>query len=526
MTAMGAGGLSRRGLLAAAAAGTVARPLTGWATEDKPFIFANSGEYDTLDPHQSFDVARVAVRLNLYDSLYRWEDNPPKLQPWLAERHTISADGLTYTFNLRQGVKFHDGSELAADDVVYSVDRLLGMGKGAAPLIGQMVEKGTTRAADRYTVVFTLKKPAAIFLSAIPELFIVNAALLRSKEQNGDWGSTWLSSNDAGSGSYRLTAFDPASGFKVARFDGHFLGWTGPNLDTIDFRPVLDTSTIVLGLTRGDYTATDGYLPLEQIQRLQRAPNLQVLEAESMRLAAIQMNNTKPPFTDVHFRRAVAYAFDYEGMIDGILGGSVVRNPVPIPTNCPGYPTGIKGYTFDLDKARAELKLAKTVADRTYTIAFSSGQITLQQQAEVLQNGLRELGIKTELKVMPWASLQPLFRSPETSPDFFSTIISTYYPDPHNWIGEMYSSAAWGTFKSAAFYKNPEVDRLLATGMRETDQTTRLNAYGEAAKVVLSDSPGVFIYNTKWFGPYAKDVAGVRFCPVGNGMELRWARFA
>jgi peptide/nickel transport system substrate-binding protein len=62
--------------------------------------------------------------------------------------------------------------------------------------------------------------------------------------------------------------------------------------------------------------------------------------------------------------------------------------------------------------------------------------------------------------------------------------------------------------------------------MRETDQTTRLNAYGEAAKIVLADSPGVFIYNTKWFGPYAKDVAGVRFCPVGNGMELRWARFA
>ncbi len=219
---------------------------------------------------------------------------------------------------------------------------------------------------------------------------------------------------------------------------------------------------------------------------------MQILESESMRLAAIQMNNTKPPFTDVHFRRAVAYAFDYDGMIDGILNGSVKRNPVPIPSNCPGYPAGIKGYTFDLDKARAELKLAKTAADRTYTIAFSSGQVTLQQQAEVLQNGLRQLGIKTELKVMPWASLQPLFRDPNTAPDFFSTIISTYYPDPHNWIGEMYSSTAWGTFKSAACYKNPDVDRLLATGMRETDPTTRWAAYEQAARIVLEDSPRHF----------------------------------
>ncbi len=144
----------------------------------------------------------------------------------------------------------------------------------------------------------------------------------------------------------------------------------------------------------------------------------------------------------------------------------------------------------------------------------------------MLQNGLRQLGIKTELKVMPWASLQPLFRDPNTAPDFFSTIISTYYPDPHNWIGEMYSSTAWGTFKSAACYKNPDVDRLLATGMRETDPTTRWAAYEQAARIVLEDSPGIFIYNTKWFGPYAKDVSGVRFCPVGNGMELRWASFA
>ena len=246
-----------------------------------------------------------------------------------------------------------------------------------------------------------------------------------------------------------LTSFDPASGFRVRSNPSHFAPWGKERLDSIEFRAVLDMSTQVLGMMHGDYQGTDGYLPIEQITRLQRAPSVKVLEAPSMRLAAIQMNCMKAPFTDVHFRRAVAYTFDYAGMIDGVLAGSVTRNPVPIPFNFPGYPAGIEGYTFNLDKARAELAQSKTAADRVYSIVFSSGQVTLQQQAEVLQSGLRELGIRTELKVMPWAALQPLFRSPETSPDFFSTIISTYYPDPHNWIGEMYSSAAWGTFKAA-----------------------------------------------------------------------------
>jgi ABC-type transport system substrate-binding protein len=524
-------GLTRRGLLASAAVlgvalPDVAQPGAARAETPKLFVFANSDRYDTLDPHQSFDVARVAVRLNLYDNLYRWEDNPPQLKPWLAESHTISADGLTYTFKLRSGAKFHDGAAVTADDVVYSVERLLGMGKGAAPLIGMMVEKGSTKAPDVATVVFTIKRPAAIFLSAIPELHIVNAKLLRTKEVNGDWAGPWLSSNDAGSGAYMLDSFDPVGNFRAKRFPDHFVGWQGNHLDDVEFRAVLDTSTIVLGMTRGDYSGTDGYLPFEQIERLRRAPDVKILEAESMRLAAIQMNNSKSPFDDVHFRRAIAYAFDYDGMISGILHDSVVRNPVPIPNNCPGFPVGVTGYSFDLDKARAELKLAKSVPDRVYQIAFSSGQVTLQQQAEVLQNGLRQLGIKTELKVLPWASLQPLFRSAETSPDFFSTIISTYYPDPHNWIGEMYSSAAWGTFKSAAYYKNPEVDQLLAQGMASTDPEARWKIYAAAARIVLNDSPGIFIYNTKWFGPYAKNVAGVRFSPIGNGMEMRWASFA
>ena len=169
-------------------------------------MFANESPYDTLDPHAAFDVGRVAVRLNLYDGLYRWVDNPPKLEPWLAESHTVSPDGLTYTFKLRHGAKFHDGAEITAEDVRYSAERILAMKKGAAALIATMIAPGATKALDRYTVQFTLTKPAAIFLAVVPEIHVVNSALLKKNEKDGDLGAAWLTSNDAGSGSYLLTA--------------------------------------------------------------------------------------------------------------------------------------------------------------------------------------------------------------------------------------------------------------------------------------------------------------------------------
>src|SRR5918911_122772 len=129
------------------------------------FVFANESPYDTMDPHAAFDVGRVAVRLNLYDGLYRWLDNPPKLEPWLAESHTVSPDGLTYTFKLKQGLKFHDGTEITAEDVRYSIERILALKQGASALLSTMVAPNTTKALDKYTVQFTLTKPAAIFLA-------------------------------------------------------------------------------------------------------------------------------------------------------------------------------------------------------------------------------------------------------------------------------------------------------------------------------------------------------------------------
>jgi peptide/nickel transport system substrate-binding protein len=509
-------------LLAALVAAATVAP----AAAQTRFVFANESPYDTMDPHAAFDVGRVAIRLNLYDGLYRWLDNPPKLEPWLAESHTVSPDGLTYTFKLRRGAKFHDGAEITAEDVRYSMERILALKKGAASLFATMVAPNTTKAIDRHTVQFTLTKPAAIFMATVPEIHVVNSALLKKHEKDGDWGAAWLTSNDAGSGSYVLSRYDPAIGFIAKRFAGHFMPWGPKYIDEIEFRLVKEDNTRVLGMIKGDFQGTGGYLPNDQVKRLREAPNVKIVEQESMRIMMFQINNQRPPLTDAHVRRAISHAFDYDGFNKEILGGSVERNPVPIPNNMWGVPRDVKGYAYNLDRAKEELARAKLKIDRPLTIGYLQGFSQTEQAATVMANGLRKVGIDSKLTSELWPTMVERMKKVETSPDLVVYWISTYYADPHNWIGEMFHSGQWGTFKSSSFYKNPKVDALLDTALKSTDRKVREKAYQDAARIVVDEAAGVWIYNTKYFGPWAKTLEGIRFSPIGNGQEMRWVYYA
>src|SRR5262245_55667350 len=387
------------------------------ASAETRFVFANESNYDTMDPHAAFDVGRVAVRLNLYDGLYRWLDNPPVLNPWLAESHTVSQDGLTYTFKLKKGVKFHDGAEVTAEDVRYSMERILAMKKGAASLFATMVAPGSTKAVDKYTVSFTLTKPVAVFMAVVPEVHVVNSALVKKNEKDGDWGAAWLTSNEAGSGSYSLSRYDPAIGFIAKRYPGHFMPWGPKYIDEIELRHVKEDNTRVLGMIKGDYQGTGGYLPLDQVKRLREAPNVKIVEAESMRIMLFQINNQRAPLNDVHVRRAISYAFDYDGFNKDILGGSVERNPVPIPNNLWGVPKDVKGYSYNLDKAKQELNQASAKVDRPITVGFLQGFSQTEQAATVMANGLRKLGIETKMTSELWPAMVERMQKPETSPD-------------------------------------------------------------------------------------------------------------
>jgi len=504
-------------------AGVAAAILSTSALADgKRFVFANPSQYDSMDPNTHADVGRIAARLNLYDGMYRWLDNPPQLTPWLAESHTISPDGLTYTFKLRQGAKFHDGSEITADDVVWSTERIFQVKKGIASLLAGMLAPGHVKALDKYTVQYTLKAPTATFLAVVPEIHVLNTKLVKANEKDGDWGEArYLGMGDAPY-DYMLDKFDPAVGFTAKRFAGHFMKWGDKWIDEIDFRYVKEDNTKVLGMIKGDYQGASGYLPEDLLKKLREAPNVQVLEQPSMRIMFVQLNNQK--LADVHLRRAINYSFDYDGFIKDIMGGVVDRNPGPIPNPMWGTPKDLKGYSFDPEKAKAELAQAKKL-DRPLEIVSLASFTQSEQAAQVLQNGLKRVGLEAKVQSVPWPTVVERMAKPDSTPDMTVYWISTYYADPNNWIGEMYNSANAGTFKSSNWYKNPKVDALLDEALKTTDKAKRQANYEEASRIIVDDAAGLWISNTKWYGPFAKNLEGIRFSPIGDGVEVRWMHY-
>jgi peptide/nickel transport system substrate-binding protein len=233
--------IDRRGMLAL---GGFAAFAAGWPADARAeggtrFVTATNSAYDTLDPHAVFDSGRIATRLNVYDCLVRWVDNPPKLQLWLADRSVIAPDGVTYTVVLKPCAQFHDGAEITADDVVFSMERILAMQTGAYGSFKGVIDPGKTKALDAHTAQFRLNQPFAVFTSVLSELRVIDSKLLREHDKLGDMGAAWLVRNEAGSGGFKLRRYDPVIGFQADRFTEHFAGFGKSNITTMELRVVL-----------------------------------------------------------------------------------------------------------------------------------------------------------------------------------------------------------------------------------------------------------------------------------------------
>jgi peptide/nickel transport system substrate-binding protein len=199
----------------------------------------------------------------------------------------------------------------------------------------------------------------------------------------------------------------------------------------------------------------------------------------------------------------------------------VARDPVPLPNNIWGAPKDVKGYTYDIEKAKEHLaKMANP--PREITIGALAGYQQTEQAAALLQAGLNKIGIKSKIVAEPWSVVSNKMRDEKQMFDLLFLWKSTYYADPNNWVGEMYACNQIGQ-RNNSWYCNKEVDKLLMDALQTTDQEVRRKNYEKASTMVMEDAAGIFIYNTKWFGPFNKKVTGIRFCPIGDGQEMRWA---
>ena len=275
------------------------------------------------------------------------------------------------------------------------------------------------------------------------------------------------------------------------------------------------------GLLAGELHATEGFLLPDQIKTLRNAPNLTILDADALRLFLGVLHNGREPMSDINFRKVLSYVFDYGRFIKEVMADAALRTPTPLPPGIWGAPKGVKGYVYDLEKAHEFLGKMKS-PPREITIASITGYPTTEQAALLLQAGLEKIGVKSKLVSEPWSIIEPRLHDEKQMYDVIFLWKSAYYADPNNWIGELYDCDQIGG-RNNSWYCNRDVDQLLKSALNSTDQEARRRIYEKAALLVMDDAAGLFVSNTRWFAPYSKKVSGIRFCPIGDGQEMRWA---
>jgi peptide/nickel transport system substrate-binding protein len=499
-------------------------PVVHSAEPSPRLVIATSTPYDTLDPHLLLETERSDVRLALYDSLFRWLDGPIRIAPWLAQSYTVSEDGRTFRFMLRKDVVFHDGRELRAADVVYSVERILALKRGVAPLLAGLVSPGSTKVIDSHTVEFSLGRASPLFLTLLPEMTIVNAELLKANEVNNDWGRAWLQGNSAGSGAYRLKTRTPGGGLIAERVAGHWNGG-GPAkpIDEIELRPMLDPERRVKALIDGEAHVLDGNLLPHQIQSLRASKDIAVVDSDGPRAFTGLMHAGRDPFKTGPMRRIFAQAFDVDLFMASTLANGASALPVPLPPALGGPPPGFSGTRFDL-AAAADAMVKLKVPVRELTIGAIAGDPHSERAALVMLDGLGRLAIPARIVVEPWPVVASRMRDDKQMYDILFLWRGTRYLDANNWLGEMFDCDLLGQ-GNASWYCNKDVDRLIKEARGMADARLRRAAFEKAATLLAEDQAAIFVATSKRTIAHSKRIKGLRLTPVGESIDPRAATF-
>jgi len=451
-----------------------------------------------LDPAKATDYADSILMFNIYDTLVLAAQGGPGVVPHLAESWTVSDDGKVYTFALRKDVKFQSGNPLTAEDVVFSLDRMKAIGQGLSYLF-ENVEK--TEAIDSATVKFTLATPYSPFVSALLRLPVVDKTLVMEHLGDGegemkDWGQAWLSTNAAGSGAYKVASHNPQELTVMAKNADYFLGVPAKAPDTVRLRYGLEAATVRTLVSQGEHDITSQWLPPEVLKAL-AADGAQLLVETGGSGFYVKMNTTKKPLDDENCRLALTYAFDYAAGIKMVAITDTVSQGSPasgaLPAGMLGALPASEAYARDLDKAKEYLAQCKYKPDE-FTLELSwVGEVPLEERfALLMQANFAEIGIKSEVKKIPWALFSEQVTKPENTPNISQVFVNSVTGDPDTLVYGMYHSSAAGTWQSPEYLKDAKVDELLDKGRVETKDEERAATYTELGKRLKELAPTIF----------------------------------
>lgn len=481
-------------------AGCAKKDQAGGATTpavERP-VRLSLGWTPNLDPAIGADEAASIAQVNIYDSLVF-----PKLDgtvaPCLAERWDESPDGLTYTFYLRQDVKFHNGDPLTADDVVFSMQRLMTIGQGYSYLFKDTVDK--VEAVDKYTVRFTLKKPFGPFLLTLPRLYVLNKKQVLEHVnpsgqygEFGDYGSAWLiAGNDAGSGPYKAKELKPGEYFLAEQFKEYWGGFDANNPTYFKILGTNEPVTVRTLMSRRELEITDCFQPPEVLEALDNIEGIDVAVNRGRGITNLTLNTKKPPTDDVHFRRALAYAVDYETITSKIDPGFPKAKGL-VFSALAGYNPNVPEYTYDLDKAMAELKQSKyygKLDQYPVEIAYPAGIADREKIALLVQSGAAKIGIKVNVTSIPWVTMTEMAAKPETTPHGCIIGYGADYAEAGSLLAIRFHSKGAGTWMQTDWLQDPAIDKGIEDALSTLDKGERMRKYADLQVKLMEICPAI-----------------------------------
>ena len=491
---------TRRGLAAAAGAALLIVGLGAPADAQTPpgvLIVGQIAEPKSLDPAAVTAVNDFRILVNLYEGLTRYKSGTLEVEPALATAWDISADGTEYTFTLRDGVTFHDGTPFNAAAVKFNFDRMLDENHpyhdtGPFPLSFFFGAVQSTEVIDDMTVKFTLDAPYAPFLSnlAYPTGLIVSPAAVEANSKE-------FGRNPVGTGPFKFAEWRSNEAVVVERNDAHWGEAAGTQ--AVVFRPITDANTRVAEMLAGDIDLMVE-VPPTSLGRFS-GDGFSVAEQAGPHVWFLILNAKEGPFADKRVRQAANYAINKEAIVNDVLEGtaSVAAGPTP-PAFAWAYNEALDPYPYDPEKAKA--LIAEAGADGAtltfYVTEGGSGMLDPVPMGTAIQADLEAVGFDVKIETYEWNTfLGEVNPGLEGKADMAEMAWMTNDPDTLPYLA--LRSEAWpdkGGFNSG-YYANPKVDELLEAARTATDQSERARLYREMQEIVQEDAPWVFVANWK-----------------------------
>lgn len=461
-----------------------------------------------IDPGVGSKAADVISFVNLYDTLV-FPNSDTTISPMVAETWEANADSTVYTFSLRDDVVFHSGNPLTANDVKYSMDRLIAIGEGFAYLFTGLVK--STDVIDATTVQFTLNEPSGLFPSLLIRLYILDSETVKANTaaggtygENGDYGKAFLLTNDAGSGPYKVKEMRTEEFLIMEQFDAYWMGWTDKAQapKTVQLMGGVDTASMKTMIARGELDLSDDAQTFETYAALDALEGVDVLSAGIGVNFNIMLNTKLAPTDDVHVRKALAFATDYETIVNDIYAGSM-KATGPIVRGMAGSLTDEEcPYTYDLDAAAAELAQSPYYAELTsgamkISLTYcSEGGVQQENLALLIQASMAALGVTVEITGKPFATMMTDAETVETTPNASFVAYAPSYLDGSGYLKNRYHSSSCGTWEQMEWLQDPEIDALIDQSMTTMDQAARNALYKEISLKLMDICPSVWMMDS------------------------------